>query len=114
MSYLALAKRRWSVSISLHVAMQMGPYHHLIAQASGVWPLRILIVPVLGFRRFIVSTIPTISANPEAVRCCCDDIIATHTANFSKSSCFADRSGYSWKNGITTPVRWSRRRTAYR
>jgi len=26
----------------LHVAMQTGPYLHLIAQASGVWPLRIL------------------------------------------------------------------------
>ncbi len=28
----------------LHVAMQMGPYHHPMSRTSGVWSLRILII----------------------------------------------------------------------
>ena len=39
---------------SLHVAVQMGPYHDPVSRTSGVWPLRILIKDFLGFWRFMV------------------------------------------------------------
>jgi hypothetical protein len=40
--------------LSLHVAMQMGPYLYPMSRMSGVWSLRILINSCLGFWRFIV------------------------------------------------------------
>jgi hypothetical protein len=90
-------------ALSLHVAMQLGPYLHPDAnRVSGVWPLRILIRSCLDFRWFIVSVISAIWIRPGTVRCRPVTQISTHRANPSKSSCFAERSGFSRKNGITT------------
>jgi hypothetical protein len=85
---------------SLHVAMQMGPSHDPVSWISGVWPLRILISSCLDVFRFIVSTISAISIRPQAPKCLPSSIIRIHSANFSKSRCFAVRSGSASKNGI--------------
>src|ERR1700737_337168 len=67
---------------SLHVAMQMGPSHDPVSWTSGVWSLRILIISVLGFWRFIVSTISARFARPFLVLCRPVSIMRTHRANF--------------------------------
>src|SRR5581483_10361419 len=48
----------------LHVAMQMGLSHDPLSRVSGVQSLRILISSCLGFLRFIVCMISTMSARP--------------------------------------------------
>src|SRR5204863_2880622 len=68
---------------SLHVAMQTGPSHDPVSWISGVWPLRILISSCLGFWRFIVCAISTISMRPSASRCRPLSTSSTHFANFS-------------------------------
>jgi hypothetical protein len=59
---------RLVIASSLHVAMQMGPSHHPVSWMFGVWPLRILSSSDLGFWRFIVCAVSTISANPSNER----------------------------------------------
>src|SRR5262249_27943906 len=100
--------------ISLHVAMQQGPYLHPVSWTSGVWSLRILTSSCLGLRRFIVSVMPAISINPSWERCRPASTIRTHRTNCSKSWCLAVTKGYRSKNGITTSSRSVRRRTTYR
>src|SRR5581483_12417517 len=97
--YLGSGRRVLGTS-SLHVAMQTGPSHHPVSGMFGVWPLRILSTSVLGFWRFIVCAISTMSANPSDERWWPPSMSSTHSANFSKFCCLVVRIGLARKNGM--------------
>ena len=40
---------RFYFRLALHVAMEIGPYHHVRGDVSGVWPLRILSMSLTVF-----------------------------------------------------------------
>ena len=94
--------------LTLHVAMQIGPYlhPHLSVRVLGVWSLRILESELRWMRRYrpppFICKAPAASRSKPSSNKCSPLLIArTMRANVANSCCLQLRSGFRSKNGIT-------------